>query len=311
MNAMERPLTCGCTTSKCDGCTCGSVVSTTAHGHGVADRHTMKPDSGDCIEMQVVLKTHHPNKSRELGHDCPISGQHPDNNQSIANNCQYGDEIAQEASVEGISPNRLWNKFYEIIETWKVLVNDGSSIGSHTLDRMEPPKLASEITQLPPLNQKMFLRDLRTGKAKQICVLVAEDEYISDIRSAMVFAENERVLSSSLMDESVLDEKTYIERYTSRLWESLKRDPLYNDLTEFRDVHPETVPCELPKDNGTRHEIDLKPGSKYYIKKQWPLPREQVLAIDKFFADRLAAGHVREPTSPHISPTFCVRKFTG
>uniref|UniRef100_A0AAV1UDV8 Reverse transcriptase domain-containing protein n=1 Tax=Peronospora matthiolae TaxID=2874970 RepID=A0AAV1UDV8_9STRA len=45
--------------------------------------------------------------------------------------------------------------------------------------------------------------------------------------------------------------------------------------------------------------------------KQWPLPREQVTAIDKFFADRLADGHVREPTSPHSSPTFCVRKATG
>ena len=45
--------------------------------------------------------------------------------------------------------------------------------------------------------------------------------------------------------------------------------------------------------------------------KQWPLPREQGLAIDKFFADRLAADHVMESTYPHIFPTFCVRKATG
>uniref|UniRef100_A0AAV1UH48 Reverse transcriptase domain-containing protein n=2 Tax=Peronospora matthiolae TaxID=2874970 RepID=A0AAV1UH48_9STRA len=45
--------------------------------------------------------------------------------------------------------------------------------------------------------------------------------------------------------------------------------------------------------------------------KQWPLPREQVTAINKFFDDQLAAGHVRESTSPHSSPTFCVRKATG
>ena len=76
-------------------------------------------------------------------------------------------------------------------------------------------------------------------------------------------------------------------------------------------MFPETVPCDLPKDKGTRHEIDLKPGSKYCVMKQWPLPRGQVLAIDKFFADRLEAGHVRESTSPHSSPTFCVRKATG
>ena len=79
----------------------------------------------------------------------------------------------------------------------------------------------------------------------------------------MVFAENEMFLSSSSIDDSVLDEKTRLERYTSQSWKSLKTNPLYDDLTEFRNVFPETVPCELPKDKGTRHEIDLKPGSKY------------------------------------------------
>ena len=88
------------------------------------------------------------------------------------------------------------------------------------------------------------------------------------------------------MGESALDEKTRIERYTSQSWESLKTNPLYDDLTELRDVFPETVPCELPKDKGTRHDIDLKPGPKDCVMKQWPLPCEQVLAIDKFFADR-------------------------
>ena len=66
--------------------------------------------------------------------------------------------------------------FHEITKTLNVLVNDGSSIGSYTIDLIVPPKLTSEITQLSPLNQKMFLRDLRSGKVKQICVLVAEDE---------------------------------------------------------------------------------------------------------------------------------------
>ena len=33
--------------------------------------------------------------------------------------------------------------------------------------------------------------------------------------------------------------------------------------------------------------------------------------MDKFFADRLAAGHVRVSNSPHSSSTFCVRKAKG
>ena len=103
---------------------------------------------------------------------------------------------------------------------------------------------------------------------------------MTDIRSAVVFVENERVLSSSSMDESVLDEKTRIERYASQYWESLQANPVYKDLIEFKDVFPESVPYELPKNKGTRHEIELKPGSKYCVMKQWPLSREQVLAID-------------------------------
>ena len=109
------------------------------------------------------------------------------------------------------------------------------------------------------------------------------------------------------MDENVLDEKTRIKRYSTQSWESLKDNPLYEDLIEFRDVFPEAVPCELPKDKGTRHEIELKPGSKYCVMKQWPLPREQVLAIDKFVIDRVKAGHGRESTSPRSSLTFCAK----
>ena len=68
----------------------------------------------------------------------------------------------------------------------------------------------------------------------------------------MVFPENERVLSSSSMDEIVLDEKTRIERYTSQSWESRTANPLYDYLIEFRDVFPEAVPGELPMNKGTR-----------------------------------------------------------
>ena len=89
---------------------------------------------------------------------------------------------------------------------------------------------------------------------------MTENDYVTGIRSAIIFAENERVLSSSSMDESVLDVKTRIEIYTTQSWESLKTNPLYKNLIEFMDVFPETVPCELPKGKGTRHEIELKPG---------------------------------------------------
>ena len=70
----------------------------------------------------------------------------------------------------------------EETETFHVLVDKGSSVGTYTLDLIAPPKLTSEITQLPTLEPKRFLQDLRSGKVKQICVLVTVDEYVTDIR---------------------------------------------------------------------------------------------------------------------------------
>ena len=75
----------------------------------------------------------------------------------------------------------------ESTETLNVLVNDGSSVGGSTHDLIVPPKSTSEILQLPTLELNRFLCDLRSGKVKYICVLVAEDEYVTDIWSAMVF----------------------------------------------------------------------------------------------------------------------------
>lgn len=45
--------------------------------------------------------------------------------------------------------------------------------------------------------------------------------------------------------------------------------------------------------------------------RQWPLPRDQVEAVDDFFEGRRQAGHDRESLSSHSSPTFCVKKATG
>ncbi|CAI5739644.1 unnamed protein product [Peronospora farinosa] len=60
-----------------------------------------------------------------------------------------------------------------------------------------------------------------------------------------------------------------------------------------------------------RHEIDFVPGSKHCVTRQWPLSRDQVIAIDELFEGRRKAGHARESISPHSSPTFYVKKATG
>ena len=70
-------------------------------------------------------------------------------------------------------------------------------------------------------------------------------------------------------------------------------------------------PSVLPTDRGVRHEIDMVPGTKYCVTRQWPLSKEKCDVIDEFFRAKRAAGMVRESKSPHSSPTFCVKKPNG
>lgn len=196
-------------------------------------------------------------------------------------------------------------------ETLNVMVNDGVRVGVSTLTLESPPQTAAELVKLPVLDHKRLLRDVRKGRITQLCVITTADDR-AELGSALTGADVD-VRTSSTMDESVLSEHeaTRAERYAAQSWKALEANPLYGLLREYEDVFPEEIPCELPKDRGIRHEIVLKPGTKYCVTRQWPLPRDQVKAIDDFFESRLKAGHVRESLSPHSSPTFCVKKATG
>ncbi|GMF24588.1 unnamed protein product [Phytophthora lilii] len=59
---------------------------------------------------------------------------------------------------------------------------------------------------------------------------------------------------------------------------------------EYQNVVSKDPPTGLPPDRGVRHEIDLVPGTKYGVTKQWPLPKEQCDVIDAFFRAKNAAG---------------------
>ncbi|KAF1325110.1 reverse transcriptase, partial [Globisporangium splendens] len=156
-----------------------------------------------------------------------------------------------------------------------------------------PPSLAQELISLPLMSKKTLKRSLAKGEISQICAIV--DEVADDV----------------INTAEVLDEKTRKERFDEQSWDALKTNPVYGLVKEYADIFPDKVPDELPQDRGIRHEIDVLPGTKYCITRQWPLPKEQVDAIDEFFAQRQKAGHVRESKSPHCSPTFCVKKATG
>ena len=176
---------------------------------------------------------------------------------------------------------------------------------THSVKVESPPNSAAALTSFPVWEYDEFVHAFDKGQVTQVCILVADDPNLP-----MPTLE-ETLATSSQMDMDVLDDKTRKERYESQTWESLKSNPVYDILKHYEDVFPEEVPSELPVDRGIRHEIDLEPGTKYCVTRQWPLPKDQVEAIDKFFEARRKAGHVRESSSPHCSPTFCVKKATG
>ncbi|KAG3049516.1 hypothetical protein PI125_g26567 [Phytophthora idaei] len=117
--------------------------------------------------------------------------------------------------------------------------------------------------------------------------------------------------ASTTESEDTLSAKAKKERFDGQSWDSLKTSPFYDVLREHKDVLPDEILAELPQDEGIQHEIDLVPGTKYCVTRQWPLPQDQVKAIDDFFESRRQAGQVRESKSPHTIPTFCVKKPQG
>ncbi len=187
--------------------------------------------------------------------------------------------------------------------TVNVAVVGRIGLGRQSVTLVNPPSSSSAIVSLPEMTQEEFLSALTGEEVEQVCWVVQQPNERVDTASAMLSLFHAAEQPSASM--------TKMDRVESQGWDSLKANPFYELLREFEDIFPEEVPPELPHDKGIRHEIDLVPGTKYCVTRQWPLPPEQVEAIDNFFAARHKAGQVRESKSPHSSPTFCVRKATG
>ena len=122
------------------------------------------------------------------------------------------------------------------------------------------------------------------GEIQQLCVVV-----------------DETTLANHERPEGMEPKSAREERFAAQSWDELasSNNPVIKLAREFAHVFPDKVPVVLPADRDVRHEIDLVPGSKYCVTRQWPLPRDQVDAIDTFFEGRRQAGHVRESVSPH------------
>ncbi|KAE9346593.1 hypothetical protein PF008_g8223 [Phytophthora fragariae] len=184
--------------------------------------------------------------------------------------------------------------------------SEGSPNQVRAIEVANPPSDAATNTRLPGLSWKHFLRDLKAGEIEQVCLLTGSDQ--PDVLANAVCDD-----ASSSRPKAAEPKSVREARFAAQSWSALQdsNNPVYSLAREFEDISPEKIPAELPAERGVLREIDFVPGSKYCVTRQWPLPRDQVQAIDDFFEGRRKAGHVRESISPHSSPTFCVKKATG
>ncbi|KAG3125399.1 hypothetical protein PI126_g22784 [Phytophthora idaei] len=234
--------------------------------------------------------------SHDVGNEVPRHGRrrrHRRHRKSSLNNIQTG-------VAPSDSESRVWAPLTRPVEEC-YHVFDGmtgrpdKAAGIH----LEPLPEVSELLNLEEMAVDDFLADLKAGEIAEAMLLKPETT-------------PEELNSSSVLDEDVLKEMK--KRREARLGsEVLKnpKDPVYPLVKEFADVVSKDPPSQLPPDRGVRHEIELVPGTKYCVTRQWPLPREQCEVIDAFFAAKAKAGMVRESKSPHSTPTFCVRKPNG
>ncbi|KAF1318860.1 Pol protein, partial [Globisporangium splendens] len=133
------------------------------------------------------------------------------------------------------------------------------------------------LRAIDPKSEAMCVEKKRMGKGREPPERRRQQEEVGMIVDV---DDAEDINTVSATEAEVFDEKTRKERFEEQSWDALKTNPVYELVKEYEDIFPDKVPDELPFDRGVRHEIDILPGTKYCITRQWPLPREQVVAIE-------------------------------
>ncbi|KAG2970214.1 hypothetical protein PC120_g26606 [Phytophthora cactorum] len=234
--------------------------------------------------------------SHDVGNEVPSRGRrrrHRRRRKSSLNNIQTGFAPSDSESRARAPLTRPVEECYHIFDG--MTGRPVKAAGIH----LEPLPEVSKLLALEKMAVDDFLADLKAGEIAEVVLLKPETT-------------PEELNSSSVLDEDVLEEmkKRREALFGSEVLKNPK-DQVYPLVKEFADVVSKGPPSQLPPDRGVRHEIDLVPGTKYCVTRQWPLPREQCKVIDAFFAAKAKAGMVRESKSPHSTPTFCVRKPNG
>ncbi|GMF38631.1 unnamed protein product [Phytophthora fragariaefolia] len=123
--------------------------------------------------------------------------------------------------------------------------------------------------------------DVNQGAVPTLAALLELDEMSFDefgealqagkLAEDVVVRPEKELNSSSLRDEAVIEDakKALNARSGSEILKT-PSDLFYPVVREYQDVVCKEPPSGLPPDRGARHEIDLVPGTKYCVTRQWP-----------------------------------------
>ncbi|KAK1941334.1 hypothetical protein P3T76_007200 [Phytophthora citrophthora] len=127
------------------------------------------------------------------------------------------------------------------VETLNVLTRTGTGLQYQRMRLENPPTCASALTALPTMSWKRFARDLYDGRIEQICIL-------SDVERVDREAEELKQLVVDGITEG--DDPSERRPRSSASRSRVGTIPYYEILREYKDVLPDEIPSELPKDKG-------------------------------------------------------------
>jgi RNase H-like domain found in reverse transcriptase/Integrase zinc binding domain/Reverse transcriptase (RNA-dependent DNA polymerase)/Chromo (CHRromatin Organisation MOdifier) domain len=105
-------------------------------------------------------------------------------------------------------------------------------------------------------------------------------------------------------------EKT--QRYKEQGWDQLQSSPALPILLKYRDTvfRDNLNVANVVQESTVTHRIDLVDNVPIKVK-QFRLSPEQQKAVVNWTEEMLAAGLIKESTSPYASPIFCIKKPVG
>ncbi|GMF48479.1 unnamed protein product [Phytophthora fragariaefolia] len=198
--------------------------------HNQAGLDCVRPRSDPAGDQRKDLSTAGPGQNKTRGTGFRTRSKR--RKRAKLRKCQSGTETLQAVSVGQTQ------RLETTVETLSVLTRTDTGLQYQKMALENPPTLASELTLLPAMSWKRFVRDLYDGRIEQICIL-------SDVERMESEAEELKQLVTEGAD--ALSAKSKKERFDELSWDSLKSSPHYEVLREYKDVLPDDIPAELPQ----------------------------------------------------------------